>query len=56
VPQRGVRIAKKFGITAFLLLFTTMAATNCHFNQIGVSPFLKKDLKGAMNQNKAEKL
>ncbi len=47
VPQRGVRGAAEFGVTAFLL---HKVPPNCHFNQLGVPPNNFKDLKGSANQ------
>jgi hypothetical protein len=53
VPQRGVRGAAKFGITAFLLMFYYIGCRKIvNFNQLGVPPSFFKDLKGASNQTR----
>ncbi len=53
VPQRGVRGAAKFGITAFLSMFYYIRCLKIViFNQLGVPSNFFKDLKGAANQKR----
>jgi hypothetical protein len=55
VPQRDVRGAAKFGITAFSLMFCyTEWPHYIMFNPAGL-PLIFFNLKGAVNQKKVEK-
>ncbi len=53
VPQRGVRGAAKFGVTAFLLMFYYIRCRQIViYNKLGVPPIFFKGLKGAANQKR----
>jgi hypothetical protein len=56
VPQRGVWSAAKFGITAFLLMFTIDGAKNCQIlPNRGVANFFR-DLKGGVSKKDCKTL
>jgi hypothetical protein len=56
MPQRGVRGAAKFGVTAFLLMFHYIRCSQIViYNQLGVAPNLFKVLKGAAIQKRLKK-
>ena len=53
VPQRSVRGAAEFEITAFLLMFYyIMRHQIVIFNQLGVPPIFFKELRGAVSQER----